>query len=140
MITILGSLIGFLTSSIPGIFKFFQDKNDKAQELAIMDKQIEMAKLNLQANLQSIEIQANTAQSQALYTTYKTNIGWVDALNGTVRPVLSYAFFILYAYVKFMQYHLLPESASPVSLWTDEDNLIFSACISYYFGSRYLAK
>ena len=58
MITILASLLGFLGSTLPNIFKLFQDNQDKAQELAIMNLQIEYAKLNLATQLQEVQVSA----------------------------------------------------------------------------------
>ncbi|MFO1242038.1 MAG: hypothetical protein U1E36_02395 [Rickettsiales bacterium] len=37
---------------------------------------------------------ADIAESRALYQTYNTGIRWVDTLNGTVRPVIAYNFFL----------------------------------------------
>jgi hypothetical protein len=63
-------------------------------------------------------------------------IRWVDALNGTVRPVIAYSFFILYALVKGMQF----SAGLPWLLWTEEDQAIFAGIISFYFGQRAMSK
>jgi hypothetical protein len=138
MIAILGSVLGFFSSSIPSIFKYFQDKADKAHELQLLQMQMEYSKLQGSQNLQEIELQSQVSADTALYKTYQTGVTWVDALNGTVRPVLSYAFFLLYAVVKYMEY---TKSGSNFSeLWTNNDSIIFSSVISFYFGSRYWDK
>ena len=145
MIAILGSLLGFFSSSIPSIFKYLQDKADKAHELQLMQLQMQYASMQLQQQLQAVELQAQIAQDSGLYKTYNTGITWVDALNGTVRPVLSYAFFLLYALIKYMQFYALEPSLSTLAahtdvLWTQNDSVIFSSIVSFYFGSRYFAR
>lgn len=144
MIAILGTLIGFVSSSLPNFLKILQDKYDKQHELDLIDKQIELARMNIANNLNVVELNAEASELKSLYTTYKSGVPWVDSLNGTVRPVLSYCFFILYAIVKFMQFHALGADA-PVSvhmdvLWSDTDNCIFSSIVAFYFGSRYFEK
>ena len=89
-----------------------------------------------QERLEEINTNADIAESQALYKTYTTGISWVDALNGTVRPVIAYSFFILYAAVKIMHY----SADLPWLLWTEDDQAIFAGIISFYFGQRAMSK
>jgi hypothetical protein len=149
LITILASLLGFLGSSFPKLLGMFQDKQDKAQELAIMSVQLEMAKLNIQGQLKEINVQSNTDQMKILYQTYDSGIKWVDALNGAVRPIIAYAFFLTYLLTKtpaFLLaihdiYHGLQiTSATQYQLWSDNDSAIFAGIISFYFGSRGFMK
>lgn len=137
MITLLGSLIGFLGAAFPDILKLFRERDDRKHELAVLDKQVEMQRLGYMQRLDEIQTQAGIAESQAIYKTYKTGIHWVDALNGTVRPVLAYAFFLLYAVVKLMQYEA---AGTLLILWNEEDQAIFAGIISFYFGQRAMHK
>lgn len=142
MSALLGSLLGFLSALFPEIIKLFKDHSDRKHELAIMDRQMEMQKLGHSQRLEEIQLSNDHAEIQALYTTYKTEIDWVDALNGTVRPIIAYAFFILYAVVKILSYSALPPSyLVPLAvvydtLWTEEDAAIFAGIMSFYFGQR----
>lgn len=138
MITLLGALLGFISSLCPEILKIFQDRKDKAHELAIMQLQIERESKGYANRLEAIQIQALAKESEALYRTYKTGIEWVDALNGSVRPVLAYAFFALYASIKLCQFSMIYDT--PWRLWTEEDGAIFAGIISFYFGSRAMQK
>ena len=111
MITLLASLAGFLSSCIPELFKFMNSKNDQKHELAILTLQMQAQAADRDARTQEIGVQADTEEVTALYRTYSTGVKWVDAYNGTVRPTLTYAFFILYASVKFMQYAAISRNA-----------------------------
>ena len=136
MITLLGSLLGFISAGFPDFLKLFRDSQDNKHELKILEMQMEQQRLGHANRLEEIQVNADIAESQALYKTYHTGIGWVDALNGTVRPVIAYSFFILYAVVKAMQF----SADIPAQLWTQEDQAIFAGIISFYFGQRAMAK
>jgi hypothetical protein len=144
MITLLASLAGFISSLIPEIVKYFNDKNDKNHELRILEYQVKLKKQKFENNLDEVEVSASNAQIQALYKTYKTGVYWVDALNGSVRPVLAYSFFFIYTYIKFLQYNLIIISIDINDvfhiLWSLEDQAIFASIISFYFGQRALSK
>lgn len=104
--------------------------------------------------LQAIELQTQTQQEAILNDRVRdsiTGIHWVDALSGSVRPMITYAFFTLYVLVKCAQFSILLSPALPwqnnlsvaqalVSLWTEEDIAIFSAIMAFWFGSRALMK
>jgi hypothetical protein len=112
MLTLLGSALGFLTSLFPDLLKLFRESQDRKHELAIMDRQMEMQRAGHQQRLEEINVQADIAESQALYKTLaQTGVRWVDALAGSVRPVITYAFFAL-----------------------------FAAVMSFWFGARSMAK
>lgn len=139
MITLLGSLLGFLGSFVPDLFKTFQRAQDNKHELAMFDKQLEMLQAQGAIKMQEIGAQADIAESVAVHQPMQiTGIHWLDALNGTVRPVLAYAFFMLYAAIKICQFHMIKET--PWALWTEEDGAVFAAIVSFYFGGRAMAK
>ncbi|MFN8819216.1 MAG: hypothetical protein ACK5WY_04435 [Holosporaceae bacterium] len=136
MITLLGSLLGFLSAAFPDFLKFYQNAQDRKHELKILELQMQQQAQGHVNRLEEIQVNADIAESQALYKTYNVGIRWVDALNGTVRPVIAYSLFILYAAVKVMQF----SADMPWLLWTAEDQAIFAGIISFYFGQRAMAK
>lgn len=144
MLTLLGSLIGFFGSFAPDLLALFKQKGEFKQELAIMDMQRKANKELAGQKLEQINAEADIAETKVIYETWKTNVAWVDTLNGSVRPVLAYAFFILYATVKVLTYVELPENVDiqiiKATLWTQEDAAIFAGIISFYFGQRAMAK
>jgi hypothetical protein len=144
MMTFFGALLGFISSLFPEVSKHLQDRRDKAHELRILELQMQRAASASSERLEEIDAGYDAATSNALYSTWKTDIGWVDALNGTVRPVIAYAFFILYASIKVMQFSMLDMSAPlpwlAKELWNEEDQIIFASIISFYFGSRAMRR
>ena len=161
MIALLSALLGFVSSALPEGMKLFREGKDRAHEITLLKLQMDYDREKLAAaaqennaaraaRLQEIEVQAATAEQAALNERLKDNltgIAWVDALAGSVRPMITYAFFALYFVVKCGQFHLLTNPALPwahemtasqalVSLWTEEDIAIFSAILAFWFGQR----
>lgn len=144
MITLLGAALGFVSSIFPDILKLYRDGKDRAHELTMLQMQMKQQAQGYSDRLEEIHLQADIAESKALYKTYHTGIAWVDALNGTVRPVLAYAFFLLYFIIKCMQFALV-DMANPLpwqlqALWGEEDQAIFAGIIAFYFGQRAMSK
>jgi hypothetical protein len=142
MITLIGAMLGFFGSMIPEVMGVFKQRADRAHELAILKLQREQQERGHSERLEEIRLVHDSAQIKALYATYRTDIIWVDALNGTVRPVLAYAFFLLYAVVKMLQFSVIDfaQPLLPWQLWGEEDQAIFAAIISFYFGQRSFGK
>ena len=145
MITLLASIAGFFSSLVPEILRVIKNKNDQNHQLAMLDKQITIAKSKNAQLLQAIQSKADVTEHNNIYATYKTGINWIDALNGSVRPVLAYSFFIMYLSIKIMQYCSLRAYCEKMIdhlhlLWTLEDQAIFASIISFYFGQRAFSK
>lgn len=140
MITLLASTIGFISSIIPELIKYFKDINDKKHELNILDRQIEYSKTNAAKTLEEIHVSRDILEQASLYSTYKTDIKWVDTLNGSVRPMLAYSFFFMYLFVKYLQYKAISSSAHVIEyldvIWNLDDQTIFAGVISFYYGQR----
>ncbi len=148
MITLLGALVGFLGSVFPDVMRVFRDHQDKKHEIALLSMQIKWQKNNNQEVLQALEVQATADQMRALYQqALPTGVQWVDALAGTVRPFITYAFFVVYGLVKYAQGYMLLESGlanhrlqALLGIWNSEDQALFAAVMSFWFGQRALLK
>ena len=143
MITVISALVGFISATFPDMLKLFRDYQDRKHELKILQFQLDQQAQGHQERLQEINVQADIAEAGAIYKTYKSDIYWIDALNGSVRPILAYAFFLLYASVKSLQFALLPDVPLPwqvEGLWNAEDQAIFAGIISFYYGQRAMSK
>ncbi len=148
MLTLLGSLLGFITSAFPQLLGLIKDWQDRRHELAILDRQMEMQKLGHTQRLEEIAITADIAESQALYRhdAQPSGVKWVDGLRSSVRPMITYAFFLLFAAVKGAGLYLLIAVEGLVlaealpQVWDGETAALFAAVVSFWFGARSLAK
>ena len=147
MLTLLGSLLGFVTSAFPDLLGLFREREDRKHELAILDRQMEQMTLGHRQRLEEIEVQADIAESKALYKHDRpVGVAWIDALRASVRPIITYAFFLLFAsvkgsalYVLIVVEGILLAEALP-RIWDPETQALFAAVMSFWFGQRALSK
>ena len=148
MISLLGTLLGFGTSIVPEILGYFKQKQANQQELAMLEAKAKYAEKLSELKLKELDAQADIAEAQSIYQ-HDSNIdsgGFVNALRGSVRPVITYAFFILFASIKttalitMMSNDGVDLSAALVAIWDDETQAIFSAIIAFWFGNRAMSK
>lgn len=143
MLTLLGSLLGFLSSSFPKIFEFFQNREENKLKLEMLKMQLDAIKENKEFDLKLYETKKDYMEQELLIRhdmAIKDNF-----LSSSVRPVITYLFFFIFAAVKIsMIWHAIETGDNFYSAmqmaWDDETQAIFAAIISFWFGSRALQK
>lgn len=155
MLTILGGLLGLITSALPEAFRWLRARQDQAHEIRMTELQIEAQAATAQQRLEEVRVESERALGEAMSREQvalieaqrPTGIRWIDALSASVRPLVTYAFVAMYASVKIAQYNTLFNervamtwSEAIATLWTGEDMAVFMAVISYWFGARALAR
>jgi ABC-type multidrug transport system fused ATPase/permease subunit len=148
MISLLGTLLGFGTSIVPEILGYFKQKQANQQELAMLEAKAKYAEKLSELKLKELDAQADIVETQSIYS-HDNNIdsgSFVNALRGSVRPVITYAFFVLFAAIKttalmtMMSNDGVDLSVALVAIWDDETQAIFSAIIAFWFGNRAMSK
>ena len=148
MITLAGAIIGLLGSFLPDLLSFFKAKQEHLFEMEMMRLQIEGQERLHTLKLEEINVQADIAEAGALYkhASRPTGIAWIEGLIGSVRPVITYCFFVLYASVKASQMTLALSAlggdwarALP-AIWHEQDQVIFATIICFWFGGRAMQK
>ena len=98
MLSLLGSLLGFGTSFLPKVMDYFQDKQDKAHELKMMDKQLAQQEVLGAQKLQLVNVEADIAETKSLMqhdaALQKRSSQFIVNLAASVRPVITYLLFI----------------------------------------------
>ena len=146
MISLLGSLLGFGTSFLPKVFEFFQDKSDKKHELAVMEVQIRQQKELATQKLEAVNVDADIREIESLHRSMQpTGVKFIDGLRGSVRPVITYAFFGLFVFVEVSAYiGLTAQGVSALDAANatfDEDiKALFAAVLSFWFGGRAIQR
>ena len=94
-----------------------------------------------------VNVEADIREVEALQKSMQTPTGvkWVDGLRGSVRPVITYCFFLLFCFVEVSAYLAL--TASGVSgldalnaVWDEDTKALFAAVIAFWFGGRAVAR
>jgi hypothetical protein len=136
--TLLASLLGFASSFLPKLLDVWErnkeSKSDRAHELAIMDRQMGQIARGHTQRLEEIAVQGRVDNSLALYKHDSSLKGslWVENLRASVRPVITYAFFVLFAAIKVYPGMWLT--------WDANTQVLFAAVVSFWFGDRAVSK
>ncbi len=100
VMTFLSSVLGGVFRLVPEWLKQLDKKNERAHELAMMDKQAEFEKVKgaqqvtlAEVQLSQVDVQAIIEATKAQAT--KSGVAWVDGLNSLVRPILAIQWLII---------------------------------------------
>jgi hypothetical protein len=146
MLSLLGSLLGFGTSFLPKVMDFFQDRSDKKHELAVMEVQIRQQKELADQKLEMVNVEADVREMESLHKSMQpTGVAFIDGLRGSVRPVITYAFFGLFIFVEVSAYLALTSQGvsgldAANAVWSEETSALFAAVISFWFGGRAISR
>ena len=148
MVSLLGTLLGFGTSIVPEILGYFKQKQANKQELAMLQAKAKYADKLSELKIKELDAEADIAEAKGIYE-HDRSIdagGFVNALRGSVRPVLTYAFFLLFCTIKGVTLYVMVNtegsalSTGMLAIWDPETQAIFSAIIAFWFGNRSLEK
>lgn len=143
MLTLLGSLLGFLSAGLPKLFEFFQQKQDNQLKMQMLQAQIQAAQVGKEFDLKVFHEKKDFDEQRILI---EHDIAMKDNwLSASVRPVITYLFFFIFASVKIsMIWHAIATGTDFYSAmqmtWDEETQAIFAAIISFWFGSRAMNK
>lgn len=148
MLTLLGSLLGFAGSTVPAVFNHIQKKEQNKKEIEVMKMQAELAKQNADIDLMKFNSMAIDNEHQRLIAhdiAIQQSNGPLSSLSKSVRPVITYLFFTLFAAVKISALIIAIDNTDNLNaamqiVWDEETQAMFAAIISFWFGSRALEK
>ena len=99
--------------------------------------------------LQGVEVRAALEERNALYN-HDIEIGrgasrWVINLRSSVRPVITYGMFMLFAFVEIFGFYYATHSnvdfmVALQTLWNQETQIIWASIVSFWFGTQAFKK
>lgn len=145
--TLLGSALGFASSFLPEVLNVFKQKQEHAQQLERMKLEMDLMARRSELQLTMLDKKAEIAEVEGLYA-HDASIdagGFVNALRGSVRPVITYAFFGLFALTEAVIMLKVLRAGDDWTqavelMWTPEVSGLFAACLSFWFGGRSISK
>lgn len=150
---ILGGIVGGILRFIPEVFKLFTLKKDQDHEYRMTQLQLDIDKARATQEIDKIHANEmmETAKSEMLAyieavkgQSQMTGIAWVDAVNQTVRPFVTYWFFVLFTIYKvsiLLSYSTFDQVVK--NIWTSGDAEMLSIILGFWFVDRsfkYLKK
>ena len=152
MLTVLGSLLGFAGSAVPSVIEHFTKKQENKKQIELARVQAELARQNADIDLTKFQMRAVDDEHSRLLEhdmALSKDTGFFGGMRKSVRPVITYLFFGLFAAVKGTSVFVLlgDQELTAVSLnaallkvWDPETQAMFAAIISFWFGSRAIEK
>jgi len=160
MMTMISTFLSFLAGGLPKILEIFQDRQDKKHELALVaaqkERELALAERGFIAQarveeikLEQVQVQSAAEERVALYQ-HDMEIGkgasqWMINLRASVRPVVTY-FFVLelvainIAGVWYAYNTGVPFAAAMAEVFSDDEMLILSSIIAFWFGTQAFGK
>jgi hypothetical protein len=147
MISLLGSLLGFGTSFLPEVLNYFKANQNHKHEMERMRVQAEVMEKQSVLKLKELDKEADIAETKGIYE-HDRSIdagGFVNGLRGSVRPVITYAFFLMFAATEVVIIIKVLEAGGDWTeavrlMWSPETEALFAAIMSFWFGNRAVSK
>jgi hypothetical protein len=160
MMTMVSTFLSFLAGGLPKILEIFQDRQDKKHELALVaaqkERELALAERGFIAQarveeikLEQVQVQSAAEERVALYQ-HDMEIGkgasqWMINLRASVRPVVTYIFVlelvaINIAGVWYAYNTGVPFAVAMAEVFSDDEMLILSSIIAFWFGTQAFGK
>ena len=162
MLSLIASVFGFLSSGLPKVLEFFQDRADKAHELKLASMQTErelalaaqgfaaQAKIE-EIRTEQVALQTDAERQGAALDHDKAIMAradsWVVNLNGIVRPIVTFIFVLelvlinlltmLWIFLHGDKVTSIGELIQIMEIVFDADEMaLLGTIIAMWFGSR----
>ena len=154
LLTLLGGSLGGLLRFAPEVLKLFSDQKDRDHEFRMTQLQLDIDKARAGQAIDLVHAQGDMAEQAGMMQAYveaikgqgrMTGNKAIDALNQSVRPVVTYWWMLL-----FTTYKLCTIGAAIFAwttfgdfldkLWTAQDAGILSMILGFWFVDRSIRK
>ena len=147
LLSLLSPLLGILGSLLPSIVRIFERKQEIQYEIELTKLKMDAATLQSTANIDIEALKAIASEGQSVRDhDSKLDGGPVlNALRSSIRPVVTYVFFIVFILVKLVALGVMISQSLPVpeildAIWDAETMSLFSTILAFWFGSRIMEK
>jgi hypothetical protein len=147
MLALLAPFFGIIGSLLPSVVKIFERKQEIKYELELSKIKLDAAERQADLNF-NIEMVKGDAQSRQSALDHDKSLDggiFINALRASVRPVVTYVFFITFLAVKISAAYVMLSTGQSVpemlkAVWDTETMALFSTIIAFWFGSRTIEK
>lgn len=147
ILTLLSPFLGIIGSLLPSIVRLFERKQEIKYELELNKMRMEAAYQNAQIQIAIEDAKADVADAQSVRS-YDNNIdggSFINALRASIRPVITYTFFILFIFIKLAALSVMIDQGAPMpemiaAVWDQETMALFGTIMAFWFGARVLEK
>jgi tetrahydromethanopterin S-methyltransferase subunit E len=144
---ILSPLIGMLGGFLPAIVKYFERKQEIQHEIELTKIKLDAAKQEAQIQLvvKNVEADIEDAKSVRLHDSAIDGGRFLNSLRASIRPVITYSFFILFVIVKLSAAYVMLSTGQSVpemlhAVWDVDTSALFGTIMAFWFGARVMEK
>lgn len=146
ILSLLGGGLGAMMRLLPEVFKLFTLKRDQDHEFRMTELQLkidaarasqEIDKVHANQTLEAVRGEMGAYIEAIKGQSTMTGVKWIDGLNQSVRPVVSYwwmALFTIYKVTVLWSTANFDELMK--NLWTENDAGILSMILGFWFVDR----
>jgi len=119
-------------------------------ELRLLEAKAKHAEVLSKLKVEELDAKADVEESRSIYMhaseiSKNNKSSFISALQASVRPVITYFFFILFATIKGLAVYVAVQEGDDVSQailnsWDQETAILFSTVVSFWFGGRAMRK
>jgi hypothetical protein len=146
-LALLSPLFGIIGSLLPSIVRIFERKQEIKYELELTKVKLDAAErqANLDFNIEMVRADSQLRQSALDHDKSIDGGKFINALRASVRPVITYTFFLVFIAVKVAAAYVMLTTGQSVpemlkAVWDAETMALFSTIIAFWFGSRVMEK
>ena len=139
--------MGFGTSFLPEVLNYFKRGQEQKYELQRMQMEMELMAKRSDLKISELDKEAEIKETEGLYKHDNVDAGgFINALRGSVRPIITYAFFGLFVAIKvtallsLMNQTGMQLNMALSTIWDDQTAGLFAAIMSFWFGNRAVSK
>jgi hypothetical protein len=147
MLTILSPLLGIIGSLLPSIVRIFERRQEMKHELELTKIKVDAAVQQAKVQLDIEGIKADVEEGKSVRSHDRSIDGgkFINTLRASIRPFITYTFFILFVAVKVAAAWTMISTGQSVpemlrAVWDAETMSLFSTIIAFWFGSRVIEK
>lgn len=147
MITIISMVFGILGSLLPSLIRLLEKKMEFQYEIKLTELKIEAATKGLEMAVQVEDLKSLVQEGSNLrdHDMYIDGGQFINTLRASVRPVITYTFFIFFIVIKCLAFLVminqgLPAKEAILTIWDVYTVSLFSTILAFWFGARALSK
>jgi hypothetical protein len=146
--TLLGGVFGGILRLAPEALKFFDRKNERGHELAMLDAEMRFAQVKGEIAMRQTEAEMTMHELDSISEAFKEQSAtaraagkWVAAISALVRPFVTYLFVLAYASVKLAGFLIALEQGGEwkavlTTMWNVDDMAVLNMILSFWFVGR----
>ena len=146
VLSLIGGALGGLMRLLPEVFKLFTLKRDQDHEYKMSELQLKIDAARASMEIDKVHANQTLAAIQGEMTAYiealkgqgkMSGIKWIDGLNQSVRPILTYWWMILFTVHKLYTIAMAKGLDDMLAkVWTENDAGILSMILGFWFVDR----